>query len=105
MSAENKSKAGAKRPPPPEGKPFAKGLSGNPGGRPKRTEAELDLIAACKAKTPDALATLVRIMETGEKERDQLTAAMTIIESAWGKPVQPTNNEHSGSVTFAWLSD
>lgn len=105
MTTENKIKSSKSRPPPPEGKPFSKGSSGNPGGRPKRTEAELDLIRACKDKTPQALATLVRIMEHGEKERDQMTAAMTIIERAWGKPVQPTENEHSGSVTFAWLSE
>lgn len=87
----------------PRGKPFAKGATGNPGGRPARTAEEIDLIQACKDKTQQALAVLVRIMETGEKERDQITAANMIIERAHGKPVQPTDNSHSGSVSFGWL--
>jgi len=69
---------------------FKKGVSGNPGGRAKRTPEEFELIAACKAKVPAALDTLVKIMETGENERNQLAAAQAIIERAYGKPVQPT---------------
>ncbi len=30
------------------GRHFRKGVSGNPGGRPKRTAEEVNLIAACK---------------------------------------------------------
>lgn len=99
-TAENSGKAAKAK---PRGKAFAKGQSGNPGGRPARTSEELDLIQACRDKTPDALAVLVRIMERGEKERDQLTAANMIIERGYGKPVQPTDNEHSGTVKFGWL--
>ncbi len=80
----------------PVGKPFAKGTTGNPGGRPKRTEQELDLIAACKAKTPQALDTMVEIMQNGEVEKNRLAAAQAIIERAYGKPVQP--NELSGNI-------
>ncbi len=69
---------------------FAKGRSGNPGGRPKRTAEDLDLIAACKAKTPQALDTMVEIMEHGENERNRLAAAQAIIERGYGKPIQPT---------------
>lgn len=82
----------------PRGKPFAKGQTGNPGGRPKKTQEEYDLIAACKAKTPDALDVIERVMRTSDNERNQLAAAMAIIERAWGKPVQPTETEHSGKV-------
>lgn len=67
---------------------FRKGQTGNPGGRPKRTTEEFELIAACRAKTPDALATISRIMLSGENERNQLSAAMAIIERAHGKPVE-----------------
>jgi hypothetical protein len=73
----------------PRGKAFAKGSSGNPNGRPKRTPEELDLIAACKAKTPQALDTMVEIMERGENERNRLAAAQAIIERGYGKPTQP----------------
>jgi len=69
---------------------FTKGQSGNPGGRPKRTEEEFELIAACKDKTPDALNVLMQIMSNGENERNRITAALAIIERAHGKAVQPT---------------
>jgi hypothetical protein len=68
---------------------FKKGVSGNPGGRPKRTAEELDLIAACKGRTPAALAVIESIMMEGENERNKLSAAMAIIERGYGKPVQP----------------
>jgi hypothetical protein len=69
---------------------FKPGKSGNPSGRPKLTVEILDLVAACKSKTPDALAVLERIMMNGESERNQMAAAMAIIERGHGKPIQPT---------------
>ena len=69
---------------------FRKGQSGNPGGRPKRTQEELDLVAACKDRTPAALAVIESIMMEGENERNRLAAAQSIIERAYGRPVQPT---------------
>ena len=71
-----------------KGKPFQKGQTGNPSGRPRRTQEELDLIAACKAKTADALAVIDSIMHGGENERNRLSAAMAIIERGHGKTVQ-----------------
>lgn len=87
-----------------KGKPFVKGVSANPTGRPKKTAEELDLIAACKDKTPSALSAIVGIMENGEKEDSRLKAALAIIERAYGKPVQPTETNLSGSLVFAWQS-
>ncbi len=72
------------------GRPFQKGKSGNPGGRPKRTQEELDLIAACKEKAPQALAVIEKIMINGENERNRLAAAQAIIDRGYGKPVQQT---------------
>ncbi len=94
MTTAQKSKVKAK----PRGKPIAKGQVLNPGGRPKKTVEELDLIAACKAKTPDALATITDIMTNGEKEQTRLSAALAIIERAYGKPVQPVDASISGTV-------
>lgn len=71
------------------GNGFKPGQSGNPGGRPKRTQQELDLIAACKERTPAALAVIESIMLEGENERNKLAAAQAIIERAYGKAVQP----------------
>lgn len=70
---------------------FRKGQSGNPRGRPKKTEEERDLVAACKAKVPAALAVIERIMKSGQNERNQLSAAMAIIERAYGKAVETRN--------------
>lgn len=88
--------AAKKKPPPTNG--FKKGQSGNPAGRAKKTVQELDLVAACKAKTTEALATIVEIMTNGEKEQTRLAAAMAIIERAYGKPVQPQDVALSGTV-------
>lgn len=93
MTANSK-KTVRKAPP----KAFKPGQSGNPSGRPKKTEQELDLIAACKAKTPSALAVIVDIMENGEKETSRLAAAQSIIERAYGKPVQPQDLSLSGTL-------
>lgn len=74
----------------PRGKPFQPGKTGNPGGRPKKTEEERTLEQMCRDKTPDALGVLIKIMEAGEQERNRMTAAMAIIERGYGKAVQPT---------------
>ncbi|MBK8810770.1 MAG: hypothetical protein IPN69_08580 [Acidobacteria bacterium] len=68
---------------------FKPGQTGNPGGRPKKTQEELDLVEACKGKTPAALAVIEKIMTSGSNERNQLSAALAIIERAWGKAIQP----------------
>ena len=94
MTTAQKSKDKAK----PRGKPITKGQVLNPGGRPKKTVEELDLIAACKAKTPDALDVMVNMMHNGEQEKNRLTAAMAIIERAYGKPVQPQDVSLSGNL-------
>lgn len=94
MTTAQKSKLKAK----PRGKPITKGQVLNPGGRPKKTAQELDLIAACKAKTPEALGVIVDIMTNGEKEQTRLTAALSIIERAYGKPVQPQDVSMTGEL-------
>jgi len=89
----------------PRGKAFAAGKSGNPAGRPKRTEEELDLIAACKSKTVDALERIERLMTTARSDSVQLSAATFIIERAYGKAVQPTDNKHTGTVAVLVNTD
>ncbi|MCG1042512.1 hypothetical protein KQH60_08120 [Mycetohabitans sp. B8] len=84
------------------GKPFVKGQTGNPKGRPKRTKEELDLIAACKAKTPDALEVIESIMVGGENERIRLSAALAIIERGYGKPVQGVELGGTGGGPVDW---
>jgi len=77
---------------------FKKGQSGNPAGRAKRTPEELDLIAACKEKTPLALDTIVSIMQKGENERNKLAAAQYVIDRAYGKAVQALDAKVKGEL-------
>lgn len=78
---------------------FGKGQSGNPGGRPKKTEEERTLEAMCKQRTPEALATILSIMGSSEQDRAKLAAAQYILDRGWGKAKESI--EHSGSVTLS----
>lgn len=69
---------------------FPKGQSGNPGGRPPKTDEQRTLEAMCRDKSLEALEVLTTIMESGENERNRITAALAIIERGHGKAVQPT---------------
>ena len=77
---------------------FAQGKSGNPGGRPKRTEEEFALIDACKRKAPDALDVIIKIMETGESDKVRLSAAQYVIDRGYGKAKQETDLNVSGEL-------
>ncbi|MBI5922035.1 MAG: hypothetical protein HY847_10380 [Betaproteobacteria bacterium] len=73
---------------------FKPGRSGNPGGRPKKTEEQRTLEQMCREKTPDALGTVLSIMASGENERNKLAAAQYVIDRGWGKAKQEI--EHVG---------
>lgn len=69
----------------PRGRPFPKGMSGNPTGRPRRTDEETQLIEACRAKTPEALAVIVGLMQESTNDRVRLAAAQFLIERGYGR--------------------
>lgn len=64
------------------GKPFEKGQSGNPGGRPK-TIGEVQELA--REQTPAAIASLVNIATAGKSEAARVSAATELLNRAWGK--------------------
>jgi hypothetical protein len=74
--------------------PFKPGQSGNPGGRKKKTQEEFDLIAACRQRSTEALQVILSIMEHGRDDRVRLSAAMAILDRAYGSvAVQPPGKD------------
>ena len=75
----------------PIGKPFKKGQSGNPGGRPK-VIAEVKELA--RAHTAEAIETLVSIM-TNLKSAPaaRVSAANSLLDRGYGKPPQHISGE------------
>lgn len=89
------------------GKPFQPGQSGNPNGRPAKTEEQKTLEAMCRDKSMYALEVLEKIMVDGENERNRITAALAIIERGHGKAIQPTtlSGPNGAPVDMNWTID
>ncbi|MGH7066773.1 MAG: DUF5681 domain-containing protein [Acetobacteraceae bacterium] len=66
-----------------QGRPFRKGQSGNPGGRPKRA---VEIQALARRHTSSAIATLLEIATRGASESARVAAANALLDRGWGKP-------------------
>ena len=84
--------------------PFAKGQSGNPGGRPKamlpdgRSLAEL-----AREHTMAAVETLVEVMADKEAPQNaRVSAAGAILDRGWGKPKQDIGLDASDDLVAVW---
>jgi hypothetical protein len=66
---------------PPRGRPFVKGQSGNPGGRPKRAEFEKKARKAVDEKVVDAW-----IDEVEKRGEDWMRASELLAAYGYGKP-------------------
>jgi len=76
-------------------KPFKKGQSGNPGGKPK---ALIALREVCREMAPDMLSRIRQIAETAEP-RVALEAARELLDRGFGKPVVGDTDPVAGQVT------
>ena len=72
------------------GRPFKKGQSGNPGGRPK-VVAEIRQLA--RERGPEAIAALVKVMTKGKSEAARVAAANALLDRGWGRPKQSDEAE------------
>jgi hypothetical protein len=72
------------------GRPFQKGVSGNPSGRSKDTHTISQL---AKAYTQEAVEKLAEIMRTGKTEQAQVRAAEALLDRGWGKAAQHIGSE------------
>ena len=72
---------------PGKGRPFPKGVSGNPGGRPKVLSDVQDL---ARKRSPDAINTLAAIMDDQKAPpAARVAAANSLLDRGYGKPTQP----------------
>ena len=72
---------------PGKGKPFPKGVSGNPGGRPKVLG---DVQELARQKSPQAINTLSNIMHDEKAPpAARVAAANALLDRGYGKPAQP----------------
>jgi hypothetical protein len=67
------------------GRPFEKGRSGNPGGRP-RVIAELRDLA--RRQAPDAIKELGRLALKARNETARIAAIRELLDRGYGKPTQ-----------------
>lgn len=80
------------------GRPFQKGVSGNPGGKPKLPE---DIVALARSASPAILQRLIDFA-TGKRDCEpqvQIRAAEAVLNRAWGTPRQSVDVTAEG-VTF-----
>lgn len=68
---------------------FAKGVSGNPGGRPK---GEGDIRELARQHTPQAIRRLVKVMNDDNATASaQVAASTALLDRGWGRPAQTIN--------------
>jgi hypothetical protein len=78
------------------GRPFEKGKSGNPGGRPKDVG---EVTALARKHTREAIERLAQIMRS-DNERAAAAACEALLNRGWGKPAQPLTGSDGGEIVM-----
>lgn len=80
------------------GKPWQKGQSGNPGGRPK---IAADIKAEARMHTKEALDRLVHWMRSDDSQAS-IRAATALLDRGCGKPTQAITGEGAGLLVLSF---
>lgn len=90
--------ANSKRTAKPRGRPFQKGQSGNPSGRPKNTPEQQDALAAIRDLAPNAAQVLQAIMEDANAPAAaRIRAAVEVLDRTYGKAETPIKVDEGGT--------
>ena len=81
---------------------FVPGNKANPGGKIKRTDLTITALIDA-AMTEDDWRFIIKAQVTRARRGDH-RAIDWLTDRRFGKAVQPTDNEHSGELTFLWQS-
>jgi hypothetical protein len=79
----------------PRGRPFQKGNSANPGGRPKLPEDVKHVREMARQFTAEAVGALVSVMANGSGPA-RVAAANALLDRGWGKAAQPVDGDGEG---------
>ena len=85
---------------PPVGKPWHKGQSGNPGGRPK---VAADVKEEARKHTKEALHRLVHWMRSDDPQAS-IRAAMALLDRGCGKPTQAVEGTRTEDCVVRWMT-
>jgi Family of unknown function (DUF5681) len=83
------------------GRPFQRGRSGNPGGRPKASHSIQEL---ARQHAPEAIKTLADIAKNGTPGA-RVSAAVALLDRAYGKPPQFNTNDAGSFKRAVEMSD
>jgi hypothetical protein len=83
-------------------KPFQKGISGNPNGRPKKIPAIDELLAEVLNEETDGMTAARQILNTLVKQAvaGNIRACEILLERAYGKPMQPIQQDNELQITI-----
>ena len=84
-------------------KPWAKGQSGNPNGRPKGAKGFAERIRKATKDGDDVIAVVVSILhKESERSSDRINAAKFLINYMIGKPQENLDITSDGDKVFNW---